>query len=86
MEHINGLEIVSEVSGEPQDKGEIIITIYYDNGSAKQTIRLTELNDLSYVAFINGKAEFDISGSTVKALLDELNNLSKNPMKTDKEG
>ncbi len=86
LKHINGLEIVSEVSGEPEDRSEIIITIYYDNGSARQSISLTELNDLSYVAFINGKAEFNVSSSTVNALLDELNNISKNPMKTDKEG
>lgn len=83
---VNGLEIVSEVSGEPENKGEIVVTIYYDNGTPKQIISLTGLNDLSYVAFINGKAEFDVSRSTVNALLDELSNISKNPMKIDKEG
>ena len=85
-ELVNSLEIVSEVSGEPEDKGEVVITVYYDNGTATQTISLTGQNDLSYVAFINRKAEFDISRVTVEALLDELNNISKNPMKTDKEG
>ncbi len=83
---MNGIEIISEVSGEPKDKGEIVIMIYYDNGTAVQRISLTKQNDLSYVAFINGKAEFDVSRETVEALLDELNNISKNPMKTDKEG
>ena len=83
---VGGLEIISEVSGSPENKNEIAVSVYYDNGAAGQTIMLTAVNDISYAAFINGKAEFVINRKTVDALLDELNNISKNPMKTDKEG
>lgn len=85
-ELVGGLEILSEISGTPENKGEIVVTVYYDNGTAGQTISLTGVNDKSYAAFINGKAEFAVERKTVDALLDELNNISKNPMKTDKEG
>ncbi len=83
---LGGLEIMSEISGKIENKSEIIVTVYYDNGAAGQTIRLTGVNDKSYAAFINEKAEFAVSRKTVDALLDELNNISKNPMKTNKEG
>jgi len=83
---VGGLEIISEVSGSPENKSEITVYVYYDNGAAGQTIRMTAVNDKSYAAFINGKAEFAVSRKTVDALLEELNDISKNPMKTDKEG
>lgn len=85
-ELIGGLEILSEISGKPENKGEIVVMVYYDNGTASQTISMTGVNEKSYAAFINGKAEFAVSRKTVDALLDELNNISKNPMKTNKEG
>ncbi len=83
---VGGLEIMSEISGNPENKGEIAVSVFYDNGASGQTIRLTGVNDKSYAAFINGKAEFAVSRKTVDALLNELNNISKNPMKTNKEG
>ncbi len=86
LELVSNIEIISEISGDPEDKGEIVITVCYDNGTATQKISLTGQNEKYYVAFINGKAEFDVSRGSVNALLDELNNISKNPMKTDKEG
>ncbi len=85
-ELLGGLEILSEISGTPENKGEIVVSVYYYNGSDAQTISLTGVNEKSYAAFINGNAEFAVSRKTVDTLLDELNNISKNPMKTDKEG
>jgi len=85
-ESINNIKIRSEVAEIPQNTEDIVIVVYFDNGIDSQKISLSRVSDKEYVAFINGKAEFTVDSQSVDALLGELNNISKNPMKTDEKG
>ncbi len=86
LEKLRDVEIFSELMTTPQNTKDIVIDVYFDNQTGMQTISLAAVGDKEYGAFINGKAEFAVKCEAVDALLEELKELSKNPMKIDEKG
>ncbi len=86
LEKLSDVKIFSELATVPEDTRDIVIDVYFDNHTGVQTISLAAVGDKEYAAFINGKAEFAVKRETVEALIEELEDISKNPMKIDEKG
>ncbi len=85
-EIVGGIKINSEIAQNVKDSGDVVITVYFDNGLGSQKISLSDINDKEYAAFTDGKAEFAVDKKSVEELLLELDKISKNPIKTDEKG
>ncbi|MBR5155074.1 MAG: DUF4340 domain-containing protein [Clostridia bacterium] len=81
IDELDSINFLSELTSIPQDTRDVVVTVNYNNGVNSQTISLAKLNNKSYAAFIDGKAEFEVDGEAVLDLLQELKDASNNPMK-----
>ncbi len=86
LEKLKDVKIFSELTTVPQNTKDIVIDVYFDNHTGVQTISLVALGDKEYASFINGKAGFAIKRETIETLIEELEDISKNPMKIDEKG
>lgn len=86
LEKLGDVKIFSELTTVPQNTRDIVIDVYFDNQTGVQTVSLAAIGDKEYAAFVNGKAEFAVKRENIEALVEELKDISKNPMKIDEKG
>ncbi len=83
IDELEDIEFLSELNEIPNDTGDIVVIVNYDNGAGRQKISLAKLKNNNYAAFIDGKAEFAVDGETVRDLVEEVMGAYRNPMKRD---
>ncbi len=83
IDELEDIEFLSELREVPEDTGDIVVTVNYDNGAGRQKISLAKLKNNNYAAFIDGKAEFAVEGKTADELVEEVVEAYRNPMKRD---
>ncbi|MBQ2932470.1 MAG: DUF4340 domain-containing protein [Clostridia bacterium] len=82
LESLGDISFKNEIDKAPQNTGDILITVYYEN-EGSQSISLVKTNEKSYAVFLNGKAEFEIYSEDVDELMEELKEAINNPARMD---
>ncbi len=83
---LSDIEFLGDLIKVPENEYGIKIEIKYENLASSQIINLVVSEHGTYAAFINGKAEFSVSGDGVEALLNEIRNALKRPIQSGEKG
>ncbi|MDO4744556.1 MAG: DUF4340 domain-containing protein [Clostridia bacterium] len=83
VEELADIKFKNELDNVPENTGDIIITVSYNNAAHTQTVSLVKTRQKSYAVFIDGTAEFEVESADVDELMQKLRDASKNPIKMD---